>query len=311
MVPDTLLARDESQKTRELLLQEGLEYLYHCGTAFKAAVSTIIFVVSKGSKSKEVHSEILEGSVAQMKHKCNKERFLSDPKHRFLIQISDEEANIFSRIENECEPLQNFVRISRGEEIGKKDVHSQGPIPIIAGDDISSYFIRQPSRFLYTLKKEAQLYEAPKIVMLKTGIRCIAALDRVGYVTLQSVYNLHLNVPEIVYETILALLNSRFVYCFVYKTFTSYKGLFPQLNQSTIQEIPIPLSIFTEQEELVSLVQEIHCFKGKLNNVTTAQEENFLSTQIQSIDRKMDQLIYDLYGLSADEIAVIENGILS
>ncbi len=49
VVPDTLLARDETQAVRELLLQEGLERLYYCGTAFKANVSTIIFAVVKGS----------------------------------------------------------------------------------------------------------------------------------------------------------------------------------------------------------------------------------------------------------------------
>ena len=311
VVPDTLLARDEAQKARELLLQQGLEYLYHCGTAFEANVSTIIFVVAKGNRSREIYSAVLDGATVQTKHKCSQERFLSDPKHRFLIHISDEEARIFSRLENECEPLRNFAKISRGEEIGKKDVLSQGPIPIIAGEDISRYFIQQPSRFLYTIKKDTALYRSPKIVMLKTGLRCIAALDKVDYVTMQSVYNLHLITAEIAYETLLALLNSRLIYCFVYKTFTSYKGLFPQLNQSTIQEIPIPLNTPIGQEELVALVRDMQCLREKLKVVRTAEEESFLTNQIEFIDRKIDQLIYNLYGLNTEDIAVIERNILS
>jgi len=311
VVPDTLLARDETREARALLLQEGLEYLYHCGTVFKASVSTIIFVVTKGSKSREVYCGILDDSVISMRRECSKERFLLDSKHRFLIQISDEVSNIFSRIENECEPLQNFVKISRGEEIGKKGVLAKGPIAIIAGEDISRYSIRQPSRFLNAIKKEAALYCAPKVVMLKTGYRCIAALDEVGYVTMQSVYNLHLNTPRMAYEALLALLNSRFVYCLVYKTFTSYKGLFPQLNQSTIQDIPVPLGILLEQEELIRLVQERQELNRKFNNIKMTQEENSLSAQMVSIDRRVDQIIYELYSLNTEEIAVIENGILS
>ena len=114
--------------------------------------------------------------------------------------------------------------------MGKKGVLSKGPIPILVGEDISRYFVGQPSRFLQILKKEATLYQAPKIVMLKTGYKCIAGLDTIGYATMQSVYNVHLTTQIIAYEVLLALLNSRFVYCYIYKNFTSYKDLFPQLN---------------------------------------------------------------------------------
>lgn len=307
VVPDTLLARDETQEAREFLLHGGLEYLFDCGTVFKANVSTIIFVVAKGSRASEVHCEVLDEVTVQTKQKCSKERFLSDPKHRFLTHISDEEANIFSRIENHCKPLQSFVKISRGEEIGKKEVLSQGSIPIIAGEDISRYFIQRPFRFLCAIKKDATFYESPKIVMLKTGLRCIAALDEVGYVTMQSVYNLHLTMPDLEYETLLALLNSRFVYCFVYKFFTSYKGLFPQLNQSTIQEIPVPMNITREQEALTALVKDMQGLKARLKIIKATQEEDFLRIQIKSIDNKIDRIIYMLYGLTAEDVAVIEH----
>jgi hypothetical protein len=146
--------------------------------------------------------------------------------------------------------------------------------------------------------------------MLKTGNRCIASLDKVGYVTMQSVYNLHVTIPEIAYETLLALLNSRFIYCFVYKTFTSYKDLFPQLNQSTLQSIPVPINIYTEQEPLAHLVQAIQSLNERLKIAGTTQEENFLRVQIESIDRKLDQLIYNLYGITAEEINVIERNII-
>jgi hypothetical protein len=128
VVPDTLLARDENQETRGLLLREGLEYLCYCGTVFKAYVSTIIFAVAKGSKSSEILCEVLDEDTGQMRFKCNKGRFLSDPKQRFLIHMSDKEAYILSRVEDECEPLKRFVRISRGEEVGKKEVLAEGPI---------------------------------------------------------------------------------------------------------------------------------------------------------------------------------------
>ncbi len=131
-----------------------------------------------------------------------------------------------------------------------------------------------------------------------------------GYVTMQSVYNLHITTLEIAYEALLALLNSRFVHCFIYKTFTSYKSLFPQLNQSTLQAIPVPLNIHDKQNELMTLVQNIQYINEKLKNAKTLQEENFLRIQFESIDRTIDQLIYNLYRLTPEEINVIERNVI-
>lgn len=301
VVPDTLLARDETQVVRDLLLQEGLERLYYCGTAFKAHVSTIIFAVAKGSAAGEIlYEEIDEaGGDVRVRSTCSKARFRADPKRRFLTHLSDEEALMLARVENACEPLHNLVKISRGEELGKKDVLSQGSVPIVVGEDIVRYIVKPPTRFLETVKKDTWRYAAPRILMLKTGYRCVAALDMVGYVTMQSVYTLHVTRPDIAYETLLALLNSRFACWFVYKIFTSYKGLFPQLNQSTIQAIPVPLNIVSRQHELITLVRQMMDLKE-------AAAENAHCKQIEQVDREIDCVIYDLYGLTGAEIALID-----
>src|SRR5579859_1746958 len=302
VVPDTLLARDETRAVRELLLQEGLERLYYCGTAFKAHVSTIIFAVAKGSAASEVlYEEIDEsGGDARVRSTRSKARFLADPRRRFLTHLSDEEALMLARVESTCEPLRNLIKISRGEELGKRDVLSQGPIPIVVGEDIARYIVKPPTRFLETIKKDRWRYAAPRIIMLKTGCRCVAALDTVGYVTMQSVYTLHITRPEVAYETLLALLNSRFACWFVYKIFTSYKGLFPQLNQSTIQAIPVPLDIVSRQDELIKLVQEMMALKK------ATADENIDCARIEQVDREIDRVIYALYGLTQVEIALID-----
>ncbi|HYU76502.1 MAG TPA: TaqI-like C-terminal specificity domain-containing protein, partial [Ktedonobacteraceae bacterium] len=180
---------------------------------------------------------------------------------------------------------------------------------ILVGEDISRYTIKQPSRFLQTFKKNYSLYQPPKLVLMKTGYRCIASLDNVGYVTMQSVYNLHITGGDMSYEALLALLNSRFVHCFIYKTFTSYKNIFPQLNQSTIQAIPVPSDIFTAQDELQNLVDRIKHFSKEIEIAVSEQEKKLLAAQIISIDSEIDQAIYDLYGLTAEEIYLIERGV--
>jgi hypothetical protein len=160
-----------------VLLSEGLESIYHCGTVFKANVSSVVFVAVKGEQPLGILSEIPGNGTVVTEHTCRRERFIADPMHRLLVHASDQEAAILSRVESECRRLDSVTSLSRGEEIGKKDVLAEGPIPILVGDDIDRYHIDQPSRFVQKTTKDAALYQAPKIVIVKTGDRCIAALD--------------------------------------------------------------------------------------------------------------------------------------
>ena len=309
IVPDALLARDETQNTRAILLSDGLERIYHCGTVFKASVSTVVFTVAKGDQASEVLSDVREGITVVTEHACSRDRFSSDPKHRLLIHASDQEAGILFRVENECKRLDNFVKISRGEEIGKKEVLSEGPIPILVGDDISRYHLDQPSRYVQNIMKDVELYQAPKIVIVKTGDQCIAGLDTMAFVTMQSVYNVHLSCPVVEYETILGILNSRFVRCYIYKTFTAYKHLFPQLNQTTVQSIPIPIDISREQAPLVALVRQMLSLQEKLAIGRTTYDKTLLLRQIDMTDKQINMLTYRLYGLNVEEIKIVEYGV--
>lgn len=308
VVPDTLLARDETKRLRELLLRGGLENIRDCGAVFKdASVSIVTFVATKGSGSGEIISETVHGTTVYEEHTYSREAFLSDSKHRFLINIPKEDTGIFNRFENECLPLQDFVKISRGEEIGKKDTLPYGSIPIIAGDNISRFCIKPPNRFVNQIKKDASLYQAQKIVIPKTGNKCIASLDDVGYVTMQSVYNLHLTKSEIGYETLLAVLNSQTIRYYIYKTFTSYKDIFPQLNQSTIQSIPINPNVKTAENNLITLVQQIRAIQQEVQSMNSLRSKDEAKMEVEKLAQEIDEIIFEVYKLTEEEITAIKS----
>jgi len=48
---------------------------------------------------------------------------------------------------------------------------------------------------------------------------------------------------------------------------------------------------------------ELHKQRG---TAKTPHEQNSLDRQISATDRQIDQLVYQLYGLTADEIALVE-----
>ena len=133
---------------------------------------------------------LFRSNVAHL-HDCSRQRFIDEPLHRFLIHANDYEDSILQKMRRASQPLHEYVCISRGEETGKKSLE-RGEIPICVGEDISRYRLSGPSRRISDLRKSPSTYAGPKIVMVKTGVKCVAAIDRSSTATMQSVYNLHL-----------------------------------------------------------------------------------------------------------------------
>ncbi|WP_376794867.1 Eco57I restriction-modification methylase domain-containing protein [Thermogemmatispora sp.] len=316
VVPDALLARDEARQARATLLREGLLRVYHCGPVFRACVSAAVLVVERGAQPATIAcdlpaptsgSEAVKGPAIHTRALCSRRRFLEDAGYRLLVHVSDEEAALLARLEREGEPLGQLVRISRGEEIGKRHVAARGPWPILAGNDVTRYYIAPPTRFVSHLTKPASLYKAPKIVVVKTGRRCVAALESAGLATMQSLYNLHLLDEKLSYEVLLAILNSRLIDYYLYKTFTAYKRLFPQLNQTTLATIPLPRQLAGRQEPLVAAVRAMMALQARLATSSSPEERQILDQQRQQLDAQLNALVFHLYGLSEAETRMLES----
>lgn len=93
------------------------------------------------------------------------------------------------------------------------------------------------------------------------------------------------------FEYILGLLNSKAVRFWHKKVFP--EGLHIKIYQ--LKEIPIPVVSLEKQEQIAKIVYQILIAKRKNINSDTSDLEN-----------QIDKLVYDLYGLTEKEIAVIE-----
>ena len=61
-------------------------------------------------------------------------------------------------------------------------------------------------------------------------------------------------------------------------------------------------------DKLVNLVDSIIEINKKLNNEKNPDNATMLRRQVQSIDDNTDKIVYGLYGLSEEEIKVVEGG---
>ena len=57
---------------------------------------------------------------------------------------------------------------------------------------------------------------------------------------------------------------------------------------------------------MVEMVEQMLALNKKLAVTNTAHEKTALQRQIDATDNQIDQLVYELYGLTEDEIKIVE-----
>lgn len=62
-----------------------------------------------------------------------------------------------------------------------------------------------------------------------------------------------------------------------------------------------------KHDKIVSLVEQMLELHKKLAGFKNPDEKTRIQRQIDSTDEQIDKLVYDLYGLSEDEIKIVEN----
>jgi adenine-specific DNA-methyltransferase len=174
----------------------------------------------------------------------------------------------------------------------------------LRGKDIGKYEIKPlENRFLkygvwLAEPRPAANFEAPyKILVRQTGDEIIAALDNSQYLCLN---NLHVLVP--CKETknlygLLALLNSKLMtWCL--RTMNPEAGeALAEVKKEFVEMLPIPE--LTRLDELDKLGKVIYDFKKSNTSELSERQLNMLLKQI-------DAVVFKLYGLGEDEIALVE-----
>lgn len=61
-------------------------------------------------------------------------------------------------------------------------------------------------------------------------------------------------------------------------------------------------------DQMVSLVERMLALHKSLAAAKSAQESELLQRQIKSTDRQIDELVYQLYGLTEEEKQIVEDG---
>jgi hypothetical protein len=113
---------------------------------------------------------------------------------------------------------------------------------------------------------------------------------------------------------VLGLLNSRLLDTVVKTTSSPFRHGYYAYNKQYIQHLPIRLIDFGDpgdrarHDQMVTLVEEMLRLQAEHAEAERHKEDrrHDLQRRIEEIDRAIDALVYDLYGLTEEEIRLVE-----
>lgn len=191
----------------------------------------------------------------------------------------------------------------------------------LRGSDIKRYEISPlKTRYLkYGIwlaePRPAANFDAPeKLVMRQTGDSIVAALDVEQYLCLN---NMHVIVPKkssYSIRYVLGVLNSNLINWYYHSLNPELGEALAEVKKTNVAKLPIRPIDFSNpadkaaHDRMVSLVEQMLELHKKLPAAKTPQEKERLERQIQATDSAIDALVYELYGLTEEEIKIVEGG---
>ncbi len=144
----------------------------------------------------------------------------------------------------------------------------------------------------------------PKIVAPQRSLRNTFGYNEIPWYASADVYFITQKDEGLDLKYCLALLNSKLYYLWLYFR-GKRKGESLELYQVPLSEVPIKKISKTDQTPFVSIVDQI---------LAITKGEDYLSNpakqaRVKELEHQIDQMVYELYGLTEEEIAVVEGKI--
>jgi len=321
IIPCTWLATDSFKPIRQKLLNEHkIREIVELGhNVFKqVTVSTVILVGSTNQNEKIIvkNHDFTERFIVPVK-KWTRKDFHID------LHWNPVDEKLFHKIESNTVPLGQILQFSRGLKTSDdkrfilKTKKNKDCKPVFRGRNIKAYTFDWAKEYVWyrpdLIKEKAgclphskEFFEPPeKLVMQRISKRIQVAYDNEQNYFLDTV-----NVSDMKtwdkkhsLKYIMALLNSKLLnywYCKKYKM--------PTIGLYEIHAIPFRTIDFDNAAELDMYQQIIRQVDQLLNDSSGIRlQYHLIEDKIAHFEKRIDELVYQLYDLTDEEIAIVEN----
>lgn len=176
---------------------------------------------------------------------------------------------------------------------------------------------RGPKRFIRydrTLMefKPERYFKGPRLLMrelISRQFRLQAAKAIEDFVTNKSMQSILQcpGAPDLNY--LLGVINSRLMswYC-LHRSNIAQRDDFPKIVLKETRELPIASPEKALHDEMVAKVANMLAAKKDLAKAKTDKDRTYYENKCATLDHQIDHIVYDLYGLTEDEIRIVEAG---
>jgi Eco57I restriction endonuclease. len=337
IIPATILNNVYVEELRKYLQKECLIKLIAVAKekVFEDAdVHTCVIVFQKDSRT-----SLRKNNRIQTTSELNAEYASSMPKYDSSLQsdfeelngnvwnilVNESNASLIKKLTKEHKRLSDVTSINRGLITGDRDKYFSNKkknnkyVPIIAGTDVERYYVNDPTEYVLFERPDSAggcwdkdvHFADHKIVVRQIGIRPTASILRKPIAVTGNIFTVMAK-DEVLELFILGIINSKITSFYWQIMFNDFKSSFPQVTIFSLSQLPIRTIDFNNPVEkkmhdnLVSLVEKMLELNKQLQKAHFNSEKEPIERQIAATDKKIDELVYTLYGLMEEEIKIVE-----
>lgn len=246
-----------------------------------------------------------------------------------LNGVTAEEVSIGLKLKKLDLNLNNLVTNRRGGML-QKHLKDSGPFSVLGGKQIQRYFVEESDKYIESHHDQLNsVIHANGILVQnlvahiqnpKPHIKIIATIPDskiIKQCLIQDTVNQLVNNSDLSSYLILGLLNSKLINWYSYRFIFANAVRTMHFDSVTTDKIPIPLfdlknrTINKFYNEIINNVESlIHLNKEKRSTKLQSKVEQ-IQTRIDFHEDKINQAVYQLYGLTEDEIKIVEDSVNS
>jgi hypothetical protein len=327
IIPKAFTYASNWQKMREKLLPD-IENIADCGKVWSIVKLEMSICILQRNNDKQTfiyakrnNENIIEKIGVQRRVLCTEFGLI-------LNGLTEQEIEIGLKIKRNSKVLNDFVENRRGAML-QSEVSNKGNLSVLGGKQINRYYVETDKVkgkifTKYVTDEKAWIvnnsvlvqnivahivHPYPHILItacpsseIETPSKFIL-LDTINQLTMKERYE-----PKFVS----ALLNSRLLSWYVYRFVFAHAIRTMHFDSTTTAKIPFPDIDLSKKEnkakhdKIVKLVDRMLVLRKKERVNLEIVSHKVYHRQVVAIDAEIDRLVYELYGLTAKEIAIIE-----
>ncbi len=331
ITPNSFLTNKHARELRQLILHNSnveLLRVFSYQVFRGASVDTSIIILNRTDRPNRAQTvEVVRSKASsdfEVDHQAQ-QTWLEHPDNFFTLPSTAGTEELKLKMQQGSHRLGEFATAYFGIQtydrtqyvkVSSKARHFK---PVIDGANIYRYALSSSREFV-DFRPEAiksggksEVYEQERIGVRQIGQVPVATIVPAGIYSLNTVYNIFFTTKtEYELPFILGVFCSQAIRWYWRQSFFDQKQTFPKIKKDALLSVPIPQINFDDpldksrHDQMVALVDQMLELNKRLRAANTQADHELIQRQIDATDKQIDALVYELYELTDEEIAIVE-----